>query len=198
MSADEETLRAYAQRTERYAGVQPSGTEIAALDGFVARLASGSRILDIGCGPGTHALAMQEAGFSVTAWDASPEFVDMARARGVDAHLRTFETLSETAAFDAIWASFSLLHTPKATHAAHIGAMARALRPGGLLYLGMKIGEGEGRDALGRFYSYVTRPELERLVRDAGLTPIDCVEGAAEGLAGTVDPFILLTSERDA
>jgi hypothetical protein len=50
---------------------------------------------------------------------------------------------TETEAFDGIWASFSLLHTPKAEHSRHIGAMARALRPGGYLYLGMKLGEGE-------------------------------------------------------
>lgn len=198
MSADKETLAVYAARTESYLSIEPSEEENEALTAFLRRLTPGAHVLDIGCGPGTHAVLMKNAGFAVTGWDASPEFVGIARGRGIDAHRRGFASLSEADAFDAIWASFSLLHTPKAEHATHIGAMARALRPGGLLYLGMKIGEGEARDALGRFYSYVTRAELEGLVQAAGLTPIDCTEGEAAGLAGTVDPFILLTSRRDA
>jgi SAM-dependent methyltransferase len=198
MSTDKETLAVYAAQTDRYLEVDPSAIEVEALSAFLQRLSPGANVLDIGCGPGVHAALMQQAGFAITAWDASPEFVEIARGKGLDAHLRDFASLSDTAAFDAIWASFSLLHTPKAEHASHIAAMARALRPGGLLYLGMKIGQGEARDALGRFYSYVTRTELEGLVKAAGLTPIDCAEGEGKGLAGTVDPFILLTSRRDA
>ena len=198
MSADKETLAVYAARTESYLAIEPSEAEAGALKDFLRKLPPGAHVLDIGCGPGSHSVLMKRAGFAVTAWDASPEFVEIARGRGIDAHLRGFDLLVETDAFDAIWASFSLLHTPKAEHATHIGAMARALRPGGLLYLGMKIGEGEARDALGRFYSYVTRAELEGLVQSAGLTPIDCTLGEAAGLAGTIDPFILLTSRRDA
>lgn len=198
MSADRETLEVYAAEAGRYAAMAPTERETTALAGFLGRLAPGARILDIGCGPGTHALAMQERGFAVTAWDASPDFVEMARAKGLDAHLRTFASLTETKAFDAIWCSFSLLHTPKAEHSAHIAAMARALVPGGWLFLGLKLGAGEGRDALGRFYSYVARAELEALLAGAGLTPIDWTEGESKGLAGTVDPFILMTSRRDA
>ena len=198
MSADRETLEVYAAEASRYAAMAPTERETTALAGFLGRLAPGARILDIGCGPGTHALAMQERGFAVTAWDASPDFVEMARAKGLDAHLRTFTSLTETKAFDAIWCSFSLLHTPKAEHSAYIASMARALVPGGWLFLGLKLGEGEGRDALGRFYSYVTRAELEALLTEAGMTPVDATQGAGKGLAGTVDPFILMTSRRDA
>jgi SAM-dependent methyltransferase len=198
MSSDRETLAVYAAQAGRYAAMAPTSTETTALDTFLGRLAPGARILDIGCGPGTHASMMQEKGFAVTAWDASPDFVAMARGKGLDTHLRTFASLTETEAFDAIWCSFSLLHTPKAEHPAHIEAMAKALVPGGWLFLGLKLGEGEGRDALGRFYSYVTKTELEALLADAGLTPVDASEGAGKGLAGTVDPFILMTSRRDA
>jgi hypothetical protein len=74
--------------------------------------------------------------------------------------------------------------------------MARALRPGGYLYLGMKLGDGEARDAIGRFYSYVTRAELETMVLDAGLAVVDVEEGEGKGLAGTVDPFILMTCQK--
>jgi len=196
MSADKETLDVYATRIDQYAAIDPSAPEAAALERFLARLRPGAQILDIGCGPGKHARMMQQQGFAVTARDASPEFVELARKSGLHAEVGTFASLTETGAFDAIWASFSLLHTPKAEHATHIAAMARALRPEGYLYLGMKLGDGEGRDAIGRFYSYVTPVELETMVTDRGLTPVDTYEGAGKGLAGTVDPFILMTCRK--
>ena len=80
----------------------------------------------------------------------------------------------------------------------HYRGNGEGVVPGGWLFLGLKLGEGEGRDALGRFYSYVTRAELEALLTEAGMTPTDATEGAGKGLAGTVDPFILITSRRDA
>ena len=41
------------------------------------------RVLDIGCGAGRHSLYLQKRGLSVTAMDASPQIVELARARGV-------------------------------------------------------------------------------------------------------------------
>ena len=40
------------------------------------------RILDVGCGPGRHALWLQEQGFNVTGIDTSPGVVQVARERG--------------------------------------------------------------------------------------------------------------------
>jgi SAM-dependent methyltransferase len=196
MSTDKETLGVYAARVDQYAAIDPSAPETEALEQFLARLKPGAHILDIGCGPGKHGLVMQSQGFEVTAWDATPEFVEHARKSGLNAEVGTFASLTEIEAFDAIWASFSLLHTPKAEHGPHILAMARALRPGGYLYLGMKLGDGEARDAIGRFYSYVTRAELETMALDAGLAPVETFEGEGKGLAGTVDPFILMTCQK--
>src|SRR5450759_5349228 len=41
------------------------------------------RVLDLGCGAGRHALYLQRRGVRVTAVDASPRIVELARARGV-------------------------------------------------------------------------------------------------------------------
>jgi SAM-dependent methyltransferase len=43
-------------------------------------LHAGQRVLDVGCGPGRHALALAERGIDVTGIDASPDFVALARA----------------------------------------------------------------------------------------------------------------------
>lgn len=62
----------------------------------------GSRVLDVGCGPGRHSLAFARRGIACVGVDASPEFIDLARAaaesEGLDA---TFEVADVRAlAFD--------------------------------------------------------------------------------------------------
>jgi SAM-dependent methyltransferase len=198
MSADAQTLGVYAAAAARYAGLAPTRRENDSLSAFLGRLPDGARILDLGCGPGHQAKRMQDAGFRVTAWDACAEFVAATREKGIPAEQRSFDDLQATAAFDAVWASFSLLHAGRADLPRHLGAIATALVPGGWLFLGMKLGDGEGRDDLGRFYTYVTAEDLDHLVRAAGFTPAETVEDKARGLAGTVDPFILMTCRRDA
>src|SRR5256886_14575005 len=41
------------------------------------------RVLDLGCGPGRHALFLQRKGFDVVGVDASPTQVALARIRGL-------------------------------------------------------------------------------------------------------------------
>ena len=198
MSVDAQTLGVYATEAVRYAALPATRRETDSLDAFLLRLPEGARILDLGCGPGHQAARMQAAGFRVTAWDACPEFVAAAREKGLSAERRSFDDLDAADGFEAVWASFSLLHAPRADLPRHLAAIARALVPGGWLFLGMKLGEGEGRDHLGRFYTYVTEAELGSLVRAAGFTPVETSEDKARGLAGTVDPFILMTCRHDA
>ena len=198
MSADAETMRVYAAQADRYDAIPQSQKERESLDVFLARLPAGARILDLGCGPGHQAARMQAAAFSVTAWDACPAFVAAARARGVDACERVFDDLAGVAGFEAVWASFSLLHARRADLPRHLADIARALTSRGWLYLGMKTGQGEARDGLGRHYCYVTASELAALVNAAGFSVIDMVEDSARGLAGTDDPFILMTCRKDA
>ena len=196
MSADRTTLAVYATEAARYESVSSSHAETAALTRFLDRLPEGGAILDLGCGPGHHAATMAARGFAVTAWDASDTFVGMARAKGVGAERRTFDDLDAVDTFDGIWASFSLLHAPKSDFSHHLAAIATALRRPGHLHLGMKLGTGERRDTLGRFYAYYTEAELAEALRAAGFTILDSVTAEGQGLAGTVDPFVLMTAHR--
>ncbi len=193
---DRETLGVYARKVSDYSDLQPTDSERQSLDAFLARLPAGAHILDLGCGPGAHAAQMQDRGFTVTALDATPEFVETARAKGVNAKLGTFDDVTGTAAYDAVWANFSLLHAPKADFPRHLSAIHTALRPKGHLFLGLKLGEGEHRDPLGRFYAYFTDAELHAHLDDTGFTPIHASYGEAVGLAGTADPYILLTARK--
>ena len=102
-------------------------------------LEPGARILDVGCGPGRHSLALARRGFSCVGIDASPEFVDLAR-RASDAEGRdaTFEVadvrdLDHDGAFDATiclcQGGFGLLGG--CDDAAVFTRIARSVRPGG-------------------------------------------------------------------
>lgn len=50
-------------------------------------LRPGRRVLDVGCGPGRHALELARRGISVVGVDASEEFVELARKAAADAGL---------------------------------------------------------------------------------------------------------------
>lgn len=56
------------------------------VDGILAMtgLAPGSRVLDVGCGPGRHSLELARRGHRVHGVDISPRFVELAAAAAVD------------------------------------------------------------------------------------------------------------------
>lgn len=195
MTADRETLAVYGARVADYAETVETGAKDPILRAFIAALPARAKVLDLGCGPGASAAAMRDAGLRVTASDASAEMVALAAERhGIAARCETFADLSDAAAFDAVWASFSLLHAPKAEFPGLLSRIRRALRPGGRFELGMKTGTGEGRDGLGRFYAYYDRDELTGLLQSAGFTVIDTQAGTGQGLAGTDEPWIWIAS----
>ena len=172
-----------------------SGGEDGTLARFIAALPARARVIDLGCGAGHASAAMLAAGLSVRAIDASEGLVAQARARGVPAEVGRFETLEDAAAFEGAWVSFSLLHAPLAGWPDLLSRIARALRPGGILFLGLKEGEGESRDRLGRRYSYIREPALRALLTDAGFEKIDVAASRSVGRDGS-ETGILLTPAR--
>ena len=196
---DRVTLDVYDLRAGEYAKVTASEGPDETLRVFMAGLPAGGRVLDLGCGPGASARWMAEAGLQVEAWDASEGMVRLAQAQsGVVARLASFDDLAGEAngRFDAVWANFSLLHAPRDAMPGHLAALCRALKPGGLLHVGLKEGEGSRRDTLGRFYTYWTVPELTALLEDLGMTVFDLRQGADKGLDGAVAPWFTLTARK--
>jgi predicted methyltransferase len=110
----------------------------------------------------------------------------------IGARLATFDDVEAVAQYDGVWANFSLLHAPRADLPRHLAALHRALKPGGLLHLGMKTGTGEARDGLDRLYSYYSVAELHGKLANAGFTVTATSEGHERGLAGTDDPFVII------
>ena len=90
---------------------------------------AGERILDLGCGDGFLTERLVALGCKVVAVDASPEQVEGARRRGLDARVARAEALPFAGEFDAVFSN-AVLHWVKDAEGA-IAAVHRALRPGG-------------------------------------------------------------------
>lgn len=191
MSGDRETLSVYADKAREYADLTSDRNPY--LNRFLALLPPGSAVLDLGCGTGHDAGAMRDAGLVVEAWDAAPQFAEVARElHGIDVRVATFGDLTAHAQYDGIWASFSLLHAPRADFPDHIKAIHRALKPGGVFHIGMKTGSGEQRDALGRRYAYFTPDEIGDHLGAAGFTQLFSETGEDIGLDGTIAPWVVI------
>lgn len=112
------------------------------MDAVKEYVAPGSRIVDLGCGPGRDDEELARAGYAVTAIDWSPAMVAETRARirraGLDARvtvehlgIQEIERLAP-ARFDAACSNFGPLNcVPHLPHAARL--ISNRLRPGGVL-----------------------------------------------------------------
>lgn len=195
---DARTLAVYEARAADYAALTWSVRPGRDLIAFMAALPTGAAVLDLGCGPGAASAHMAAAGMRPDPVDAAPAMVALAREKfGLPARQAAFADLDAVAAYDGVWASFSLLHAPRADLPGHLAAIARALRPGGLFHIGMKTGAGEGRDTLDRFYTYVGVRELHGLLAAAGFTVLTTREGVETGLSGSEDPFVICLARTD-
>jgi SAM-dependent methyltransferase len=164
------------------------------LSDFLDLLPASSHVLDLGCGPGRSAAFMMEAGHTVDAVDACEAFVVAARNRGVLARKATFHEIGGSELYGGVWANFSLLHAVRDDFVRHLSAISSALIKRGVLHLGMKEGVGERRDKLGRLYTYYSEYELRGLVKQAGLEVISVKKGKEAGLAGDVEPWVIMVA----
>ena len=191
---DAQTLAVYDVKIDDYLRLTqapPSKSLLA----FIKAIPEGGRVLDLGCGPGFAAAEMARHGCNVEAIDGSAEMVAAAsKPPGVIARQATFNDLPAQATYYGIYANFSLLHAKRADFNRHIQACHAALLPGGIFHLAMKLGTGAKRDALGRFYTYYTAEELKQILTQTGFTLTFEREGKEKGLAGDVEPFIMMAA----
>lgn len=197
MTADRETMEVYARRAADYATMADRERNERPLAAFMESLPAQARVLDLGCGPGRAAARMAQAGLNVDAWDASPEMAALARERfGLDVRVATFDALDAYAAYDGIYANFSLLHAPRSEMPGHLDRIANALTARGMFHIGLKTGVGEKRDSLGRFYAYYEESELVGLLESAGFEMLSRATGTEKGLDGSEAPWIVMRARK--
>jgi trans-aconitate methyltransferase len=146
----------------------------------------GERILDVGCGEGTLTGKIIERGASVLGVDSSPEMVEAAQAKGIDALVMDVAQMRFQAEFDAAFSNATLHWVPDKERVAT--AIFTALHSGGR-FAGELGGEGnlaQLREALDtelviRGYTpptesanwYPTTEEFAAVYAEAGFEHID-------------------------
>lgn len=197
--ADAKTIAIYNSKAADYAASFASDAPDKTLQGFIDLMPTGARVLDLGCGPGTASAHMRSAGMDPDPMDASEGMIALAREHyDLPVRLGTFDDISGTAIYDGVWGNFSLLHAARPDLPRYFKALATATKPDGILHVGMKTGDGTKRDAMDRLYTFVTVSELHGLFKDAGFTVTFTKEGAERGMAGTIDPFVIMQGRKNA
>jgi SAM-dependent methyltransferase len=165
---DDATLQFYWRNAEAYAKREITSRH-ARLTKFLALLPPGAAILELGCGAGDDSAEMLARGYDVTPTDGSPEMADVASRRiGRPVKTLLFYDLDAVEAYDGVWANACLLHVPRDQLASVLALIHRALKPGGAFYASYKSGDGDGRDALDRYYNYPTEDWLRATYAQSG------------------------------
>ena len=163
---------------ERYDDVFPHKSgQIIATQWMIDRLASGARVLDLGCGTGVPTAGMfAESGLDVVGIDVSTEMLALARRNvptGRFVAMDAMELDDTLGRFDAACAFFSLLMLPRKDIPKVLRRIRSVLEPGGLVAIGMVEGDLDYAPLsfLGQEMSVTAYPraDLEAVLRADGL-----------------------------
>ena len=131
---------------------------------FLENMPSTGKILDAGCGSGRDTKFFLEKGYSVVAFDNSPNMVrHAAELTGQEVLLLSFEEIEFKEMFDGIWACASVLHVPENNISTVLSKFTAALKDDGILYTSFKYGEKE-QIRNGRFFADYTEERFNQLL----------------------------------
>ncbi len=105
---------------------------------FLKLIPPGSKILDIGSGPGQFAKFMSERGYLVEGIDLSPQMVEIARQKVPNIKFELIDMRKLTfpeASFDGLLVAYSLIHIPTDEVETTIQGFYHVLKPGGKILL---------------------------------------------------------------
>lgn len=155
----------------RHRDWEQAAQEVNRMAGWLA-LASGARVLDVGCGMGRHALAIQRLGYEVTGIDLSEALLREARAHDseqavtwVQGDMRRLPFADES--FDAavnLFTSFGYFDA-EADNEAVLRQLRRVVKPGGKLLIDY-LNPAQVRDSLIPHSERVDEPTGWRIIED--------------------------------
>ena len=129
---------------------------------FLPCLKEGASILDVGFGSARDMLYFKKHGYKVKGIDLEAAFVEHALSLGLEAEQADILSYETSTRFDGIWACASLVHLHAEELDAAITRLLSLLSPDGLLYISMKLGEGETIDEKGRVMLFANEGTFEK------------------------------------
>ena len=199
------TVRAYdASAAEYRAGTAEMPASVrSAIDRFLGLVRPGARVLEIGSGSGRDARALEEGGVSVRRTDITPAFVHLLRDGGHDADVvdPLVDDLADPVApgtpYAAVWADASLLHVDREDLSRVLSRLADATEPDGVLFLGLKEGDGEdwslhGNVTAPRFFTFWREEPLRSALAGAGWR----VTGVERDTGADGEPWLQVVARR--
>lgn len=174
------TVDTYGSVAERYRARNADRCTIENfLDRFLALL-DGTRVLDVGCGPGWETASFAERGYDPIGVDLTPAFLRMAAdiASGGTVARMDMRRLGFTDdSVDGLWACASFLHVPRSDARPTLAEFHRVLRSEGMLALAVKRGEGEQNGSVyeddERRFTLYTVDDLHARLQNVGFTVVD-------------------------
>ncbi len=108
----------------------------------LAQVQPGEKVLDVGCGTGSLAIAAAAKGGKIHGIDAAPEMIERARRKAnkagmnIDFHTGLVEAIDfPDDTFDVVLSSLMVHHLPDSIKSKAFSEMHRVLRPGGRLFI---------------------------------------------------------------
>jgi demethylmenaquinone methyltransferase/2-methoxy-6-polyprenyl-1,4-benzoquinol methylase/phosphoethanolamine N-methyltransferase len=155
----------------------------------LAAPAPGEQVLDVGCGTGVLAVALKArvgAG-KVCGIDASPEMIEVARAKGakagseIDLQVALIEALPfPDRSFDLVTSSLMLHHLPADLKRKGLAQIRRVLKPGGR-FMALDFAS-QSHSPLGHLLSILGHPrgestvaELTPMMKEAGFSDVEAI-----------------------
>ena len=184
-SANHRTVGSYERIARDYAddtAPGPDGTSdvggAAALRRLVAAVPAGGTALEVGSGPGWDADFVEANGVTVRRTDITQAFIDLQAARGKVVDRLDVTTDDLGGPYDVVFAHAVLLHIDRTELPSVLTRLRDAVRPGGLLAMSLKEGDGEEWSShkleLPRHFTYWREQPLRSVLEGVGWTPVVC------------------------
>lgn len=192
------TLASYEQGVEAFLGASnptPHPAYAEFLYRVVSMLPAGSRMLELGTGPGDGALFFEEHGLVVQRTDGTRAFVERLRSNGHQANVLDVTTDEFGGPFDVVFANAVLLHLTVDQFDTVLAKAAQAVRPDGLLVFTVKEGDGTqwttAKLDRPRYFTYWREPAMRTHLTTSGWTAV-----SLEHAQGRLEPWLYLICTR--
>jgi len=191
----------YDKIANEYLSVRTRDAEdIRLLEDLIARLPTGAKVLDAGCGAGVPVTQKLSEQFSVTGVDFSEAQIELARknvskANFVCQDMTKLDFPENT--FDAICSYYAIIHIPRQEHQAQLANFHRMLKPGGfaLLCLGAEnLLDDIEENFLGTrmYWSHFDSETYLKMLKDIGFSTIWSKRVADQTCEGSGHLFVLV------